>query len=188
MMIKKLERDGYLSYESHRGCSLTEEGRTYGLRVLRRHRILETFLSRVLDFNWADIHDEAENLEHAASEKLIDAIDTYLMHPPRDPHGDPIPAKAQTKYQLDDAPITTFDNGSFLQITRVDGDRNALSYYQKEGLIPGTKIHILHKEPEAGLAQLSISGKESTFALSILTGVFAELDSKKSTLPENRSK
>lgn len=177
VMLKKLEGEGYLEYESHQGCSLTEKGRMYGLRVLRRHRLLETFLVGILDLDWSDVHEEAENLEHAASERLIDAIDAYLGHPPRDPHGDPIPAKAQREYTIWDVPLSALGEGEAVRIVRIDGDKGALSYYRSEGLVPGTELRVLAKREDAGLASLSIGGREATFALSALEGVFVEAGS-----------
>jgi DtxR family Mn-dependent transcriptional regulator len=174
VMVKKLEREGYVAYESHRGCALTGKGRTYGLRVLRRHRLLETFLARVLDLDWADIHEEAENLEHAVSERLIDAIDAYLGHPVRDPQGDPIPEKAQREYTIRDVPLSTLAEGERVQIVRIDGDKGALAYYRSEGLVPGTELRVVAKREDAGLVTLSLPGREATFALSALEGVFAE--------------
>lgn len=174
VMLKKLEREGYLKYEPHQGCALTDEGACYGLRVLRRHRILETFLVDTLDLDWADVHEEAELLEHAASERLIDIIDSYLGYPARDPHGDPIPGKRQQKYTLQDTPLASFGEGATARIVRIDGDKNTFAYYRREGLIPGANVCIVRKEVASGLVTLSIRAMESTFALSVLENVFAE--------------
>lgn len=174
VMAKKLERDGYLEYESHRGCSLTEAGWVYGLRVLRRHRLLETFLIKILDLDWSAVHDEAESLEHAASEKLIDAIDEFLGYPARDPNGDLIPSKFQTEYTVGDSPLCDHAEGTAVKIVRIFGDKDTLSYYRGQRLVPGSVVRIDSKQPAAGLAALSIEGKTSTFALSALGGVFVE--------------
>jgi DtxR family Mn-dependent transcriptional regulator len=174
VMLKKLERLGFLEYEPHRGCALTESGRAYGLRVLRRHRILETFLVRVLGLDWSAVHDEAENLEHAASEKLIDAIDAFLGQPARDPNGDPIPAKAQREYRLDDIPLIESAAGETVRVSRIAGGQSRWAYYRREGLIPGARLRVIRVEPEAGLMTLSFEGKETAFALSALSGVYIE--------------
>ncbi len=176
VMIKKLERLGFLEYESHQGCSLTNAGRAYGLRVLRRHRILETFLVKVLGLDWTAVHDEAENLEHAASEKLIDAIDAFLGHPERDPNGDPIPSKTQREYRLKDIPIAELGEGEAARVSRISGGESQWAYFRKEGLVPGASLRVLRKEPEAGLIHLSVAGKKAAFALSALSGVFIERD------------
>ena len=178
VMIKKLERAGYLEYESHQGFSLTKAGRTYGLRVLRRHRLMEAFLVGVLDLDWSDVHEEAESLEHAASERLIDAIDDYLNHPTRDPNGDPIPAKAQTEYTIRDSPLSEVPVGSLIRVSRINGDKTVLSYYRQSGLVPGAEIRVLSRQPDAGLATLSVAGREATFALSALAGVFTETEAE----------
>lgn len=178
VMIKKLEREGYLTYESYQGCALTDEGSCYGLRVLRRHRLLETFLVETLDMDWADVHDEAERLEHAASEQLIDIIDAYLGYPARDPHGDPIPGKTQKQYTLDDTPLSSFSAGVTVHIVRIEGNKNAFSYYRKEGLIPGARVHVLGKDTDSGLVKLSVGGTNATFALSVLENIYVEKDEK----------
>lgn len=173
-MIKKLQRLGYVEYESHRGCRLTETGRAYGLRILRRHRLLETFLAGILGLDWADIHDEAENLEHAASEMLIDAIDAYLGKPHRDPHGDPIPSKNQTEYLLGDVPLPTVEEGRETRISRVAGDKERLAYYRSEGLVPGAAVRVEKKRDASGLAVVVVEGREKPLALAALEGVFVE--------------
>lgn len=178
-MIQKLEGLGYLDYESHRGCSLTEAGRSYGLRVLRRHRILEAFLAKVLGIDGDSVHDEAESLEHAASEKLIDAIDAFLGHPERDPNGDPIPSKGQLEYVVDDIPIAELAEGKTARISRIAGEKTQREYYQREGLVPGASVRVLGRDAPAGLIQLSIAGKKAAFALSALAGVFIERGPKR---------
>jgi len=174
VMAKKLERLGFLEYESHKGCSLTDSGRAYGLRVLRRHRILETFLVKVLNLDWTAVHEEAENLEHAASEKLIDSIDAFLGHPERDPNGDPIPAKAQREYTLDDVPLTEVAESQTVRISRISGGEAQWAYYRKQGLVPGASVRVISKDPEAAMARLDVAGRKAAFALSALSGVFVE--------------
>lgn len=173
-MMDKLSKDGYLDYEPRRGCTLTDAGRAYGLRIIRRHRLLETFLFRVLGLDWYDIHEEAENLEHSASDKLIEVIDAYLGHPERDPHGDEIPGKDQQCYVLNDISLASLEEGSRVSIARIDGDGGVLSYYQREGLLPGAEIQILHKDTDAGLVVLAVAGRERTMALKALKGVFTK--------------
>ena len=94
-MIKRLSnvRPKLVSHEMHKGVALTPRGKRIALNVIRRHRLLETFLNRVLGFSWDEVHDEAEKLEHHISSRLTEAIAEYLNHPQYDPHGDPIPEK-----------------------------------------------------------------------------------------------
>lgn len=172
VMVKKLQKEGHLEYESHKGCALTRKGLAYGLRVIRRHRILETFLHDILGLGWEEMHEEAENLEHAASDKLIDRLDAYLGHPERDPHGDPIPKANQASYSLIDKPLSSAAEGSRATILRIDGDMDALNYYRKAGLLPGTAVHIVKRDAAAGLAVVTVDGAEQTLALSALEGIF----------------
>src|SRR5437879_8154927 len=90
-MLKTLSESGLAEYIPYEGARLTDAGRTLALRVLRRHRLIELFLVRTLHLSWDEVHEEAENMEHAVSDLLIDRIDEFLGHPATDPHGDPIP-------------------------------------------------------------------------------------------------
>lgn len=174
VMIKKLERLGFLEYESHRGCSLTHSGRAYGLRVLRRHRLLESFLVQVLGLDWNTGHEEAENLEHAASEQLIDEIDRYLGQPERDPNGDLIPLKNQSEYSVDDISLASCVPGQRVRIRRVSGDEDQRVYYRRQGLVPGAFVRIAAKDTVAALMTLELAGKATPFALALLEGVYIE--------------
>ena len=90
-MLKTLSESGLAEYVPYEGARLTEAGRTLALRVVRRHRLIELFLVRTLELTWDEVHAEAENMEHAVSDLLVDRIDAYLGYPETDPHGDPIP-------------------------------------------------------------------------------------------------
>src|SRR6185436_274808 len=90
-MVKALAESGLVEYEPYGGVRLSAAGEKLATLVLRRHRLIELFLVQVMGMSWADVHDEAENLEHAVSDRLIDRIDEMLGHPSVDPHGDPIP-------------------------------------------------------------------------------------------------
>jgi DtxR family Mn-dependent transcriptional regulator len=90
-MLKTLSEADLATYTPYEGARLTPSGQRLALKVLRRHRLLELFLAQTLDMTWDEVHEEAEHMEHAASERLIDRIDAYLGHPAVDPHGDPIP-------------------------------------------------------------------------------------------------
>ena len=90
--IRKLADQGLVNHEKYGAVTLTEAGRRAALAMVRRHRLMETFLVRELGYSWDEVHDEAEVLEHAVSDRMLDRIDAKLGHPTRDPHGDPIPA------------------------------------------------------------------------------------------------
>ncbi len=175
-MAKKLEKDGYLTYQSHQGCQLTEQGRLFGIRIIRRHRLLELFLAKTLNLDWTEVHDEAENLEHAVSEKLIDCIDAYLEHPDRDPHGDLIPAKFQSQLRTDDCAFSILAEGQRACISRVEGGKTILSYYKDEGLVPGTRLTLLRRSELSGLVTLDLAGRKLTLAMSAMLGIFINID------------
>jgi DtxR family Mn-dependent transcriptional regulator len=103
-MLKTLDAARLATHRRYEGVALTRAGRMLALRVIRRHRLIELFLLRTLDMTWDEVHDEAEHLEHAVSDLLVDRIDAYLGHPEVDPHGDPIPrADAQSLPAADEA-------------------------------------------------------------------------------------
>lgn len=94
-MVRRLATQGWLEYQRYRGVKLTARGRRAALRTVRRHRIIESYLVQVFGFAWSEVHDEAERLEHAASEALVDRMAAALGDPARDPHGAPIPSRAE---------------------------------------------------------------------------------------------
>jgi len=152
-MVKRLAEWGLLAHVPYRGVSLTESGRREALRVLRRHRILETYLAEVLDYAWDDVHDEAERLEHAASDRLIAAMSAALGNPTHDPHGAPIPTpdgsiEASSWASLRDASV-----GDHVEIRAVE-DEGAPQLREMEslGLVPGASILVAARHADGRLS------------------------------------
>lgn len=151
-MLHRLESAGLVARRSDHTVTLTESGRKVALRVVRRHRLIETFLHTVVGVPWHEVHDEAEVLEHALSERLEARIDELLGHPTHDPHGDPIPpvdgrghAEAWP-HRLRDTPP-----GATLLIERVsDEDPAALVYLAELGLRPGAEVRVERFDPFDG--------------------------------------
>jgi DtxR family transcriptional regulator, Mn-dependent transcriptional regulator len=147
-MIKTLAESGLVKYEPYMGVRLTAAGERLAALVLRRHRLIEQFLVQVLGMNWSEVHDEAERLEHAVSERLIDRIDEMLGRPAVDPHGDPIPGPKgelarQTYPDLLSAPV-----GSALVVARVTAqDAEFLRFIEQRNLKPGQKVEIENRDP-----------------------------------------
>ncbi|MXW17586.1 MAG: metal-dependent transcriptional regulator, partial [Gemmatimonadetes bacterium] len=139
-MIRRLAGEGLLQHEPYRGVRLTEEGSREALKILRRHRIIESFLVQRLGYDWDDVHAEAERLEHAASERLIEAMAEALGHPATDPHGAPIPTRAGG---IDPVPANRLDEvaaGSRITVRSVaDEDPVRLRYLKSVGLVPGAR-------------------------------------------------
>ncbi len=149
-MVKALADDGLLQYEPRVGVKLTPVGESLALRVLRRHRIAEAFLVQVLGMDWSEVHEDAERLEHAISDKVLDRMDAFLNRPTHDPHGDPIPARdgllgAPSGTNLVEVPV-----GATAKILRiVDQTPEFLSYARSEGLMPGTTITMVERNEMA---------------------------------------
>ncbi len=161
-MIKTLEKDGLLSYEPYIGVRLTGDGRQTALEVLRRHRLIELFLVEVLGLDWSEVHDEAERLEHAMSQKLIDRIDTFLGHPRVDPHGDPIPDGRGELRASPRVNLAECRQGESRRIARIsDQDEAFLRFIERRGLKPGTEIMVEMRDPVADAITIRPAGREA---------------------------
>ncbi len=140
-MVKRMAESGLLEYVPYKGVSLTGSGTREALKVLRRHRILETYLCARLGFTWDDVHDEAERLEHAASDQLIDRMARAMGFPSHDPHGAPIPTAAGQIEQVEHSTLADAAEGDRLLIHAVrDEDAQELRTMAKGGLIPGARV------------------------------------------------
>lgn len=134
-MVKALAESGLVRYEPRQGVRLTAAGEKLALHVLRRHRLVELFLVKVLGFDWADVHDEAEELEHAISERLIEKIDEYLGRPDYDPHGDPIPTASGDMASRRECPLSDCRPAQRVRVVRIsDQDPRFLRYAEERGL------------------------------------------------------
>ncbi len=147
-------RPPLVNYKPYEGISLTEEGRKIAVRMLRRHRLIELFLAQTLDLSWDQVHEEAENMEHAVSDILIDRIDEFLGHPECDPHGDPIPsADGKMRTNAPNAvPLSQCTAGTKIRIVRVTKqDPDFLRYLSDSGLQIGVQGQVSDNNAEAGL-------------------------------------
>jgi DtxR family Mn-dependent transcriptional regulator len=149
-MVKALAESGLAEYEPYSGVRLTPAGQTLAGLVLRRHRLVELFLVQVMGMSWAEVHEEAEQLEHVVSERLIERIDEMLGRPTHDPHGDPIPSADGTiePRQLDS--LLTCPIGAPLKVTRIaDQDPAYLRFIEENDLKPGTVIEVIGRDAAA---------------------------------------
>src|SRR5713226_7731033 len=147
-MLKRLAEAGWITYESGRGARLTEQGVTAARRVIRRHRLVELFLTRVLGLDWSEVDTEAEALEHAISPRLEQAIAAHLGEPLEDPHGHPIPTATGDMARRDLWPLTDFRAGQSARIREVQDDSpERLRHWQTLGLTPGATVHFLRHQP-----------------------------------------
>jgi DtxR family Mn-dependent transcriptional regulator len=149
-MVKALAESGLAEYEPYSGVRLSAAGEKLAGLVLRRHRLVELFLVQVMGMSWADVHDDAEQLEHVVSERLIDRIDEMLGRPTHDPHGDPIPNPdgAITTRHLDN--LLTCPLGTPLRVTRIaDQDPAFLRFIEGNGLKPGEPVEVESRDDAA---------------------------------------
>jgi DtxR family Mn-dependent transcriptional regulator len=149
-MVKALAESGLAEYEPYSGVRLTAAGEKLAGLVLRRHRLVELFLVKVMGMRWDEVHDEAEQLEHVVSERLIERIDEMLGHPTHDPHGDPIPTAEGTipAPQLDD--LLTCPIGAPLKVMRItDQDPAFLRFIERHHLKPGAPIEVESRDTAA---------------------------------------
>lgn len=134
-MVKKLASAGLVSHEPYGAITLTPEGRAQALRMVRRHRLVETWLVEGFGYGWHEVHDEAEVLEHVVSDRLLDAIDAQLGHPVRDPHGDPIPAADGTVQRPDAVLAAHVDVAARGRVARIsDRDPEVLRRIEEAGV------------------------------------------------------
>ncbi|MEX2466010.1 MAG: metal-dependent transcriptional regulator [Gemmatimonadota bacterium] len=155
-MIKRMAESGLLEHIPYRGVRLTDRGTLEALQVLRRHRILETYLCERLGFSWDDVHAEAERLEHAASDRLIERMAAALEFPSYDPHGAPIPTKGGKIEPTDPATLADARLGERLRIRAVrDEDAETLRSVAEAGLLPGVRVEITDHTPGEGVIGVS---------------------------------
>ncbi|HWE35145.1 MAG TPA: metal-dependent transcriptional regulator [Isosphaeraceae bacterium] len=165
-MLKTLSEADLATYTPYEGARLTAAGRRLALKVLRRHRLIELFLAQTLDLSWDEVHEEAEHLEHAASERLVDRIDAYLGHPDVDPHGDPIPRADGSLTEPAGLPLTDLARGQAFRLVRVvDQDPAFLRYLTDCGLDLGTVGTLAENRPEAGALVLDVAGRPVALGL-----------------------
>lgn len=151
-MVKRLAESNLLEHAPYRGVRLTPEGTRQALRILRRHRVLETYLVKRLDYSWDDVHAEAERLEHAASDGLINQMDRALGHPTHDPHGAPIPSNSGEIAERSFKTLADVEPGLEVEIRSVrDDDAEDLRQMAVLGLLPGTRVTVVRRTTTDGL-------------------------------------
>ncbi|MEX3504963.1 metal-dependent transcriptional regulator [Corynebacterium sp. LK2510] len=139
--IKRLAEKGLVDYEPYGGISLTGAGRELATTMARRHRLLETYLVERLGYSWDEVHEEADNLEHAVSDTFISRIDAVLGHPTRDPHGDPIPNERGEVEVLQVQSLASLGDGASGTVERIhDSDSELLRYLAEVGIRPGVTV------------------------------------------------
>lgn len=159
-MLKRLEAADLVGRTSSHQVELTEHGRRHALGIVRRHRLLEMFLTEVLDVPWDEVHDEAEVLEHAISARLEERIDTLLGSPTHDPHGDPIPPPSGEHVEDWASPLESASVGRSFLVERVsDRDSAALRHLAALGIGPGSVLKVVERAPFGGPLWVEVGGR-----------------------------
>jgi DtxR family Mn-dependent transcriptional regulator len=156
--IRKMSTQGLVEHAPYGAVELTEEGRTFALAMVRRHRLIESFLVRALHYTWDQVHDEAESLEHAVSDFMIDRIDELLEFPTRDPHGDPIPSASGMVTIPDAQQLTLIGAGTRVVVERIsDADPELLQFFDSHDIVLGA--------PYSGALNVTVEGAQGPLAL-----------------------
>jgi DtxR family transcriptional regulator, Mn-dependent transcriptional regulator len=175
-MIRRLSGLGLIAHEPYKGVQLTREGRRAALKTIRRHRVIEAYLTQALGYPWDRVHDEAERLEHAASDELIDRMAAAIGEPETDPHGAPIPARDGT---LGAEPalsaLAELADGSRARIARVeDRDAERLRYLATLGMSIGSEVELIAREPYDGPITVKVDGKRKVIGGELARQILVE--------------
>ena len=172
-MIKKLSDKGLVDYVKYKGVNLTAKGRFTAVSVIRKHRLWEVFLVNKLNFNWDEVHDIAEQLEHIKSEQLINELDAFLGYPTHDPHGDPIPDKDGNLNLLDKIPLSSLLENQKSELLSVkDSSDEFLRYLDKRNIKIGDLIKVIQIEPYDKSIKIEINSKELVVSDSVAENLF----------------
>jgi DtxR family transcriptional regulator, Mn-dependent transcriptional regulator len=164
-MVKRLAEQGLLRHEPYYGVHLTETGERASLRIVRRHRVLELFLTRTLGYEWDLVHDEAERLEHAASDELIERLARLLGEPERDPHGSAIPTADGELDRVEYPVLADAAPGSASRVVEVRvAEPDQLRYLGSLGLYPGAELEVVESAPFEGPLSLRVGGEQRVIA------------------------
>jgi DtxR family Mn-dependent transcriptional regulator len=166
-MVKSMASRGLLEHQPREGVRLTAEGRALALAVVRKHRLVETFLVQVLKKDWKEVHLEAEALEHAISDRVLLRIDAILGHPSTDPHGDPIPGRKSTLLERGKGvTLASCDVLKPLRVERIlDQSPEFLEFIQRTGLKPGARLRVLERDRAGGVVRCELSEGSATLGL-----------------------
>ena len=171
--IRKLADQGLVDHEKYGAVTLTDAGRLAALAMVRRHRLMETFLVRELGYGWDEVHDEAEVLEHAVSDRMLDRIDAKLGFPTRDPHGDPIPAADGRVPAPDARQLSMCRDGDAATVARIsDADPEMLRYFDSVGISLDSRLTVLARRDFAGMISVGVQrpGSAATAATTVDLG------------------
>ena len=175
-MVKRLVGDGLVDHDPYREVRLTDAGEEAALRVVRRHRLVETYLQQALGLPWDQVHEEAEVLEHAVSERVVDAMDDALGHPARDPHGDPIPPRRGRHREICDEPLQLVAPGARVRIERVsDHDPAVLRHLAALKVVPGEEMTVEGRDPFGGPVWVRAGNRRHPLGQELVESIFVSV-------------
>ncbi len=175
-MLVRMKGLGLVGYQPYKGAELTDVGRREVMRLLRRHRVLETFMIEHLGFGWDEVHVEAERMEHAMSDEFTDRLARYLGQPSFDPHGDPIPAPDGTMAVMATTALADVAAGEDVRMARVLDDSNSelLRYLADLGLVPGADFRVVAVAPFLGPLTIEIDGTSQVIGRNLAEMILVE--------------
>ena len=174
-MLGRLKQGGYVDHEPYRGVRLTPEGEKIAMPAIRRHRLVEVFLVRVMNFGWDEVHDMSDRFELGIDDLLEKRIDLLLDHPKRCPHGEPIPSPEGEMPVVRDASLVTKEKGKTYTLSRVRvHDPDKLHYLGELGLYPGVKFSLLSFSPFNGPVRISMDRNEMVLSHELASALFVE--------------
>ncbi|MEX2502788.1 MAG: metal-dependent transcriptional regulator, partial [Trueperaceae bacterium] len=160
-MVARLAEAGLVRHVRYRGATLTDDGRREALRLMRRHRLVETFMIERLGYGWGEVHEEAEAIEHAVSDRFAERLARLLGDPSHDPHGDPIPGSDGRVPDTPDLPLAELDDGASLRVARLlSQDAAVLTHLADLGIQPGAHVRVLRREPHGRMLQIQVDGHD----------------------------
>jgi len=176
IMVKRLNKSGYLVHEPYRGVRLTPAGEKIAMPALRRHRLTEVFLVQIMKYDWAAAHELSDVFERGVNEELEERMDHLTGHPTRCPHGEPIPSKAGVMPVVKDMPLIDAPSGSDCIISRVrTHNMEKLNYIGELGLVPGTPFHLLSCAPFKGPLRLQMKPQDHVIGYELAVSLWVEV-------------
>lgn len=178
-MVKRLNTNGYLVHEPYRGVRLTPAGEKIAMPALRRHRLTEVFLVKVMNYDWASAHELSDVFERGVNDEIEDRMDELAGHPTRCPHGEPIPSKDGVMPPVTDMPLVDVPSGSDCIVSRVrTHNMEELHYIAELGLVPGTPFHLLSCAPFKGPLRLQMKSTDHIIGYELSQSIWVEVTKK----------
>jgi DtxR family transcriptional regulator, Mn-dependent transcriptional regulator len=175
-MVKRLNENGYLVHEPYRGVHLTPAGEKIAMPALRRHRLTEVFLVKVMNYDWASAHELSDVFERGVNDEIEDRMDELAGHPTRCPHGEPIPSKDGVMPKVVDMPLVDVPSGSDCVVSRVrTHNLEELHYIGELGLVPGTPFHLLSCAPFKGPLRLQMKPVDHIIGYELSQSIWVEV-------------